>query len=197
MGNNYWTHPPFFSRHLVPQNVGNITFVCYFLNIGLGSKKVNGLGTSPKNQIRDYFIWNRIEKLMPQLWNFSPQTLKTLQKTTNLFSNLDFWPKSGFPKTRDLSRQPPGGFIFPEMTPKTKYFPIILANHQKTSFFDKMASFFMPGEPLGRMWGNRSAGLPERIPYKESKNPFRQAWLGKNLILDPHMAIEGVLTRKK
>ena len=42
-----------------------------------------------------------------------------------------------------------------------------------------MAYFFMPGEPLGRMWGNRSAGLPERIPYKESKNPFRQAWLGK------------------
>ena len=30
---------PFFSLHLVPQNVGNIIFVCYFLNIGLGPKK--------------------------------------------------------------------------------------------------------------------------------------------------------------
>jgi len=36
------------------------------------------------------------------------------------------------------------------------------------------------GEPLGQMRGNRSAGVPERIPYKESKNPFRQAWLGKD-----------------
>ena len=29
----------FFSRHLVPQNVGNLIFVCYFLNIGLGPTK--------------------------------------------------------------------------------------------------------------------------------------------------------------
>ena len=73
--------------------------VCYFLNI---SRNPN-LRTSPKNQFRDYHAWNRIEKLMPQLWNFSPQTFKTLQKTANLFSNLDFLPKSGFPKTLDLS----------------------------------------------------------------------------------------------
>ena len=103
MGNSSWTHPPFFSRHLVPQNLRNIICVCYFLNIGLGSKKVNDLLTSPNNQFRDYHTWNRIEKLMPQHWNFAPQTLKTLQKTTNLFSNLDFLQKSGFPKTRDLS----------------------------------------------------------------------------------------------
>ena len=38
----------------------------------------------------------------------------------------------------------------------------------------------MPGEPLGRMWGNRWPAVPERIPYTESKNPFRQAWLGKD-----------------
>ena len=84
VGNNYWIHPPFFSRHLVAQNAGNIIFVCYFLNIGLGSKKVNVLLTSPSNQFRDYFIWNRIEKLMPQLWNFPPHTLTTLKKTDQL-----------------------------------------------------------------------------------------------------------------
>ena len=67
------------------------------------NKKTNVLGTSPRNQFRDYHTWNRIEKLMPQLWNFSPQTLNTLQKTANLFSNLDCLPKSGFPKTLDLS----------------------------------------------------------------------------------------------
>ena len=107
--NNSWTHPPFFSRHLVPQNVGNIICVCYFLNIGSESKKINVLLTSPSNQFRDYFIWNRIEKLMPQLWNFSPHTLKTFKKLTNLFSNLDFSPKSGFPKTLDLS------MVFPRL----------------------------------------------------------------------------------
>ena len=68
-----------------------------------GVQKVNVLLTSPRNQFLDYHTWNRIEKLMPQLWNCSPQTLNTLQKTANLFPNLDFLPKSGFPKTLDLS----------------------------------------------------------------------------------------------
>ena len=41
-----------------------------------------------------------------------PQTFKTLRKTANLFSNLDFSPKSGFPKTLDLSMDfpPPTNF---------------------------------------------------------------------------------------
>ena len=91
MGNNSWIHPPFFWRHLVPQNVGNIIFGCYFLNIGLGPKKVNGLAICSKNQFRDYFIRNRLEKLVPLNWNFAPQNLKNRRKKpTNLFSNLDF-----------------------------------------------------------------------------------------------------------
>ena len=73
--------------------------VCYFLNI---SRNPN-LRTSPTNQFRDYHAWNRIEKLMPQLWERNPLTLKTFRKTDNLFSNLDYWPKSEFPKTLDLS----------------------------------------------------------------------------------------------
>ena len=73
--------------------------VCYFLNIVSNPN----LPTSPKNQFRDYHAWNRIEKLMPQHWQTVPQTFKTLRKTANLFSNLDFLPKSGFPKTLDLS----------------------------------------------------------------------------------------------
>ena len=94
---------PFFSRHLVPKNGGNIILFVFFSILDLVQQKVNVLLTSPSNQFRDYSIWNRIEKVMPQLWNFAPQTLKTLQETTNLFSNLDFLPKSGFPKTLDLS----------------------------------------------------------------------------------------------
>ena len=121
MGNNSWMDPPFFSRHLVPQNVGNIIFVCYFLNIGLGPTKSQCSRHFSENQFRDYHAWNRIEKLMPQLWNCSPRTFQTLQTTTNLFSNLDFLPKSGFPKTLDLSMDfpshgrdfPPHGFPTP------------------------------------------------------------------------------------
>ena len=40
------------------------------------------------------------------LYKFS-QTFKTLRKTANLFSNLDFLPKSEFPKTLDLSMEFP------------------------------------------------------------------------------------------
>ena len=78
-------------------------FCLLFSQYCVGVEQINVLLTSPSNQFRDYHTWNRIEKLMPQHWNFAPQTLKKLQKTTNLFSNLDFLPKSGFPKTLDLS----------------------------------------------------------------------------------------------
>ena len=120
MGNNYGTHPPFFSRQLVAQNLRNIQFIFIFSILDGGPRKVNDLLTSLSNQFRDYSIWNRIEKIVPQHWNFAPLTLKTLQETTKLFSNLYFLPKSGFPKTRDLSPAAPGGFIFPEMTTPNK-----------------------------------------------------------------------------
>ena len=94
---------PFF-RDIWSHKTSETLFLFVIVSIlDLVQQKVNGLGTSPKNQFRDYHAWNRIEKLMPQLWNFSPRTFKTLQQTANLFSNLDFWPKSGFPKTLDLS----------------------------------------------------------------------------------------------
>ena len=91
MGNNSWMDSPFFSRHLVPQNVGNIIFVCYFLNIGLGPKKSMVSPSVRKIKFRDYFIRNRLEKLVPLNWNFAPHNLKNQKKTTNLFSNLDFF----------------------------------------------------------------------------------------------------------
>ena len=96
MGNNSWMDSPFFSRHLVPQNVGNIIFVCYFLNIGLGPKKVNGLAICSKNQFRDYFIRNRLEKLVPLNWNFAPQNLKKRkQNRPTCFQTLTFLVQSG------------------------------------------------------------------------------------------------------
>ena len=59
-------------------------FCLLFSQYWVGVEQINVLLTSPSNQFRDYFIWNRIEKLMPQLWNFSTQTLKILQNTDQL-----------------------------------------------------------------------------------------------------------------
>ena len=98
VGNNSWMDPPFFWRHLVPQNVGNIIFVCYFLNIGLGPKKVNGLAICSKNQFRDYCIRNRLEKLVPLNWNFAPQNFKNRKTTDQLvFKPWLCWSNLGAP----------------------------------------------------------------------------------------------------
>ena len=35
------------------------------------------------------------------------------------------------------------------------------------------------GEPTGRCWGTARPPQPNAFLYRESKNPFRQAWLGK------------------
>ena len=51
--------------------------------------------------------------------DFFAANFKNLKKKqTNPFSNLDFWQKSGFPMPGFVPVRPPGGFIFPEMTPK-------------------------------------------------------------------------------
>ena len=73
-------------------------FCLLFSQYWAGVEKVNVLGTSPKNQIRDYHAWNRIEKLMPQLWNFSPQTFKLYKKRSTCFQTLTFGRNLGFPK---------------------------------------------------------------------------------------------------
>ena len=38
-----------------------------------------------------------------------------------------------------------------------------------------------PGEPAGDGGGTARPGSPNAFLYRESKNPFRQAWLGKNV----------------
>ena len=73
VGNNSWMDSAFVWRHLVPQNVGNIIFVIFSI-LGWVQQKVNGLGTSPRNQFRDHFIRNRLEKLVPATNITSPGT---------------------------------------------------------------------------------------------------------------------------
>ena len=69
--------PPFF-RDIWSHKTSETLFLFVIFSILARSpKKNNVLLTSPSNQFRDYFIWNRIEKLMLQHWNCSPQTLNT------------------------------------------------------------------------------------------------------------------------
>ena len=126
--------------------------------LDLVQQKVNVLGTSPRNQFRDYFIRNRLEKLVPVINGTSRELKNPKTKPTNLFSNLDCLVKSGFPKNRDLSPAAPWGVYISRNDIKKTYFPIILANHPKTSFFDKHGFLFYAGgtarpdvgEPLAR-----------------------------------------------
>ena len=74
-----------FVRDIWSHKTSETLFVFVIFSIlDWGPKQINVLLTSPSNQFRDYFIWNRIEKLMPQLWIFSPQTLKTFKTTDQL-----------------------------------------------------------------------------------------------------------------
>ena len=116
-------------------------YFCFlFSQYWVGVEKNNVLHTSPRNQSRDYFIWNRIEKLMPQLWNFSPQT-KNLKQTDQLVFKPWFvgeiWVSQnpGF-----VPGSPPGGLYFQKWPPQ-KIFPDNIGQTSKSSFFKKMASF--------------------------------------------------------
>ena len=78
VGNNSWMDSPFFSRHLVPQNVGNMICVCYFLNIGLGLKE---------NQCSPHFS----KQSIPGLFYLEPHrkvNATTLELFATNFKNL-------------------------------------------------------------------------------------------------------------
>ena len=54
-----------------------LLFSQYFTLEGRSPAKVDDLVTSPNNQFRDYFIRNRLEKLVPVINITSPRTSKT------------------------------------------------------------------------------------------------------------------------
>ena len=73
MGNKYGMDS---RRILAPSGLTKFLLFSQYVGGG-GPKKVDDLLTSPINQFRDYFIRNRIEKLVPLNWNFAPHTLKS------------------------------------------------------------------------------------------------------------------------
>ena len=106
MGNNSWIRSVFFPISGPTKRRKHYLCLlfyqycaCYFLNIVSNPNR----RFPSKHQFRDYHAWNRIEKLMPKHYTSFQKLEKTLWKTANLFSNLDFSPKSGFPKILDLS----------------------------------------------------------------------------------------------
>ena len=103
MGNNYGMDS---RRILAPSGLTkpeNSKFLVIFSILGGVQEKSIDLPTSPINQFRDYFNRNRIEKLVPVNYRFPTGNKKHQKKSTKPFSNLDFWPKSGFPKNWDLT----------------------------------------------------------------------------------------------
>ena len=94
------------------------------------------------NKFRYHTHKIRLEKLVPLNYRFPTDNKKTSNKIDQTVFKLDFWPKSGFPKTRDLSpAAPPGGFIFPEMTPPKNIFLGNCKNIKKCHFLIKWLPF--------------------------------------------------------
>ena len=142
MGNNYGMDSPRVSRDLVSQNLKTLIFLLFsqYPSWGGGQQKVDDLLTSPINQFRDYFIRNRIEKLVPVNYRFPTGNKKTSKKSTKPFSNLDFWPKSGFPKTRVSSPAAPRGVYISRNDPQNKILEMP-ENIKNLHFFTKWLPF--------------------------------------------------------
>ena len=87
------------------------------------------------NKFRYHTYKIRLEKLVPLNYRFPTDNKKRQNEIDQTVFKLDFWQKSGFPKNRGLvSGSPPGGFIFPEMTPRKKSGNAI-KHKQLSSFF--------------------------------------------------------------
>ena len=161
VGNNYGTHPSLLSRHLTLQNLRNISFLVIFSRLHGGPRKVNDLLTSPSNQFRDHFIWNRIEKLVPLNWNFAPQTLFFLKEIDQLvfkpwlFAEIWVSKNPGFVPGY-ISRNDPQKNIFFWKCQKTSTIVIFWQNgYLCYAFF----LFFLPPTP------------PFRFPPLHSESP--------------------------
>ena len=123
VGNNSWIHPPFCWRHLVPHNVGNIIFGCYFLNIafvifsilrqiqnGTSFRKINSGSTAPGTASKIQYL-NII-----QIFKFSKNIVKNDQLVFKPWLFGPIWVSKnpgfvhGFPRISHPMDFPPHGF---------------------------------------------------------------------------------------
>ena len=83
-----------------PENINFLVIFSIFHFWGWGPRKVNDLLTSPINQFRDYFIRNRLEKLVPANYRFPTDNKKNIKiNRPNRFQTLTFGRNLGFQKT--------------------------------------------------------------------------------------------------
>ena len=104
MGNNSWMDSAFVWRHLVPQNVGNIIFGCYFLNIGLGPTKSQWSRHLFEKSIPGLFYSKPPRKVSATELELRPKNLKNRKiNRPTCFQTLTFCRNLSFQKILDLS----------------------------------------------------------------------------------------------
>ena len=142
--------PPYFGTIWSHKTSETLTFlllfqyrVVIFSILGGGPEKVNDLLTSPINQFRDYFIRNRLEKLVPLNYKIIKNQKNIKINRPNRFQTLTFGRNLGFQKNpRFVPGSPPGGLYFQKRPQKINKSGNA-RKHQTSSFFDKMATSFM------------------------------------------------------
>ena len=143
-GDSFLDGFPFF-RDIWSHKTSETLFLFVIFSIlGRSPRTVNDLLTSPSNQFWDYFIWNRIEKLVPLNWNFAPQILKTSTNRPTRFQTLIFLWNLGFQKTGICPRQPPEGVYISRKDHQRTDFSGKLQKHQKAANCDKWLLFVCP-----------------------------------------------------
>ena len=151
MGNICWTHPPFF-RGIWSHKTSETLFL--FVNFSI-------LDLVQQSQCSRHFSKKSIPGLLylkphrkvnaTTLELFATNLKKTPKNRPTRFQTLTFCRNLGF-QCRDLSPYGPRGVYISRNDPPKKDFSIILANHRKTQFVDKMSSFFSSffWAPVGR-----------------------------------------------
>ena len=111
VGNKLGWVPLEFWHHLVSQNLK--TLICLlFSQYWGGQKKAMISSLLINNKFRYHTHKIRLEKLVP-LTKVSKHISENHQKEINqTVFKLDFLPKSGFPKTRDVSQAAPSGGLY-------------------------------------------------------------------------------------
>ena len=121
-------------------------FCLLFSQYWVGVEKSQCSRHFSKKSIPGLFYLEPHRKVNATTLELSATNFKNLKKNRpTRFQTLTFGRNLGFQKPGICPRQPPGGFIFPEMTPpqKKRNKNDNIGQPLKSPCFDKMASFFM------------------------------------------------------
>ena len=124
MGNKSWTHPPFFATS-GPTKRRKHYCCLLFSQYWAGVEKSKWSRHFSKQSIPGLFYLEPHRKVNATTLELFTTNFKNLKKNRpTRFQTLTFGRNLGFQKPGICPRQPPGGFIFPEMTPTNKSFKL-------------------------------------------------------------------------